>query len=354
MTLRVALLALTTTGAAGDYVAALGTALAGEATVGMWIPDRPLLEPEGVETYVVTKAASRAGVAGHEALAWLRPGSLAEDICAWEPDVVHIVFGEGYPTVARACQQLAAKGVRVAATWHDPKPHGQVFDRVQHAVSSRTMRAASGVHVHCTELVPEGFDDVFVAELPAFPCPGCATVTTTQPLRAEGPIVTVGRFAPYKGIDQLCDAAAEHWRRGGERQLVVIGQGSVPSALRSLERGWPSLVTVRNEYVSGAELHDTLSGAAICVMPYLSGTQSAFPWLARMHGAHLIASDVGCIGSTARRIGARIVRPGSVSQLTDALLEPPSAWTDVARVPLPTFAALAKRLVEWYPSLSDA
>ena len=71
-----------------------------------------------------------------------------------------------------------------------------------------------------------------------------------------------------------------------------------------------------------------------------------------MHGTHLIASDVGCIGSTARRLGARVVRAGSVSDLTDALLEPPSAWTDVARVPLPTFAALADRLLEWYPTLS--
>ena len=352
MTQRVALVALTTTGAAGDYVAALGTALAARATVGMWIPDRPSLHPDGVETHVVEKASTRAGVAGREMIAWVRSGSLAEDIRAWQPDVVHVVFGEGYPTAARACQQLAATGVTVAATWHDPKPHGQIFDRVQHAVAERTMRAASGVHVHCSELVPDGFTNVFVAELPAFPCPGCTGTSTTQPLHTEGAITTVGRFAPYKGIDQLCTAAADHWRRGGERPLVVVGQGSVPPSLRRLERGWPSLVTVRNEYVSGAELHDVLASSAVCVMPYLSGTQSALPWLARMHGAHLIASDVGCIGSTARRLGARVVRAGSVSELTDALLEPPSAWTDVARVPLPTFAALADRLLEWYPTLS--
>src|SRR5262249_3122924 len=74
MTQRVALVALTTTGAAGDYVAALGTALGGRATVGMWIPDRPALQPDGVETHVVAKASTRAGVAGHEAVAWLRSG----------------------------------------------------------------------------------------------------------------------------------------------------------------------------------------------------------------------------------------------------------------------------------------
>ena len=279
VSVRVTLVALTTTGAGGRLRRCARHGARARATVGMWIPDRPSLHPDGVETHVVEKASTRSGVAGREMIAWVRPGSLAEEIRAWQPDVVHVVFGEGYPTVARACQQLVATGVTVAATWHDPKPHGQIFDRVQHAVAERTMRAASGVHVHCTELEPDGFTNVFVAELPAFPCPGC-TVTTTQPLHTEGAITSVGRFAPYKGIDQLCSAAAEHWRRGGDRPLVVVGQGPVPPSLRRLERGWPSLVTVRNEYVSGAELHEVLASSAVCVMPYLSGTQSALPWLA--------------------------------------------------------------------------
>jgi hypothetical protein len=47
-----------------------------------------------------------------------------------------------------------------------------------------------------------------------------------------------------------------------------------------------------------------------------------------VHGAHLIASDVGCIGSTARQLG-RVVRPGWSG--FRRLLEPPSAWTDGSR-----------------------
>ena len=162
----------------------------------------------------------------------------------------------------------------------------------------------------------------------------------------------IGRFAPYKGVDEMCDAIAEYWRSGGSFRFVVVGQGRVPSSLRRLHEQWPSLVSIENAYVSGERLHDVLSDAAICVMPYLSGTQSALPWLARAHGAHLIASDVGCIGEAARRIGARIVAPGSIPELVDALLEPPSQWGDVGRMPMPTFAALAERLLEWYPSLS--
>ena len=80
---------------------------------------------------------------------------------------------------------------------------------------------------------------------------------TTQPLHPEAAITAVGRFAPYKGIDQLCSAAASS---GAE---VANGRSSSSARARfplrfTPQRAWPSLVTVRNEYVSGAELHEVL------------------------------------------------------------------------------------------------
>ncbi len=349
---RVALVALTTSGAAGDYVSALSSAMSERAATGVWIPERPPLTL-AAETHVIEKPRSRAAVASREATAWLRPSTVASEVRQWNPDVVHVVFGEGYPSALKATRWLAARDTAVVATWHDPKPHGQSFDRVQHAVATLTMSATAGVHVHCEALVSDDFRArTLVAELPAFPCPSCPGLTTTQPLRADGTIVMVGRFAPYKGIDPMCDALSEYWSRGGERRFVVVGQGRVPSSLRRLHDHFPSSVSIENAYISGERLHDVLSAAAICVMPYLTGTQSALPWLARLHGAHLIATDVGCIGEVGRRIGARVVAPGSVAELVDALLEPPGAWNDIGRLPMPTFGALADRLLAWYPTLS--
>jgi glycosyltransferase involved in cell wall biosynthesis len=349
--MRVALVALTTTGAAGDYVSALVTSMREGATTGVWIPTRPALTVAS-ETHLIEKPRSRAGVASRETTAWLRHSALADEVYGWKPEVVHIVFGEGYPSAMKLARSVTARGTPVAATWHDPQPHGQPSDRIQHAIAALTMRSASGVHVHCESLVS---DDVrskaLVAELPAFPCPSCSG-PTTQPLRAEGTIVMVGRFAPYKGIDQACAAVAEYWTRGGQRHFVVVGQGRVPSSLRRLRDHWPSMVSIENAYISAERLHDVLSAAAICVMPYISGTQSALPWLARAHGAHLIATDVGCIGEVCRRVGGRVVDPGSIDELVNALLEPPSQWGDIARLPMPSFEALVDRLLEWYPTLS--
>jgi glycosyltransferase involved in cell wall biosynthesis len=294
-------------------------------------------------------------VAWREASSRLRPSTIAQEVREWGAHVVHVVFGEGYPTTARTCRDLASQGTTVVATWHDPESHGQPLDRVQHVVATRTMRAVAGIHVHCEELAPKSFSrKLLVAEHPAFPCGLCPDHTTTLPLRTDGPIITVGRFAPYKGIDELCAALDSYWRAGGQRRFEVVGQGKVPSSLRRLETSWPTSVRITNDFVSSSALHDALSTAAVCVMPYLSGTQSALPWLARMHGAHLIATDVGCIGSTARGLGARVVPPGDVRRLADALHEPPAMWTDVGRMPLPTFDTLAERLLEWYPTLRAA
>jgi len=352
---RVALVALTTAGAAGDYVAGLADALGRRAVVRVWLPDRPPITTSTAEQHTFPKPGTRGAVAWHEASSWLHPSPIAREAREWAADVVHVVFGEGYPTAARLCRDLASQGTTAVATWHDPQAHGQPLDRVQHAVATRTMRSVAGVHIHCAELVPTELQrKALVAEHPAFACSLCPDHTTTLPLRTEGSIITAGRFAPYKGVDELCAALDAYWRSGGNRAFEVVGQGKVPSSLRRLETSWPTSVRITNDYVSTTELHHALSKAAVCVMPYLSATQSALPWLARMHGAHLIATDVGCIGGMARRLGARVVPPGDVNTLADALHEPPAMWTDVGRMPLPTFDALADRLLEWYPTLTAA
>ena len=350
---RIALVAMTTAGAAGDYVGALARAMAREGEVALWAPEHPELAVSEAEMHPIGKPDSRAAVAVTEARAWFWSGSLAPAIREWRPDAVHVVFGEGYPSVARTCADLTRNGCTTAATWHDVIPHGQPFDRVQHSVARRTMQAVQGVHVHCDALAPSNLTAaLLVAEHPAPECRRCAGETTTRPLRAEGPIVTVGRFAPYKGTDALVAALERYWASGGQRPLRTVGQGRVPASLRKLAGRWPERVTIDNRYVSPDELHQLLTDAAICVMPYVSGTQSGLPWLARLHGTHLVATDVGCIGSVARRVGARVVPPGSVDALVDALAEPPAAWTDIARVPLPTYGQLAQRLLEWYPTLN--
>ena len=204
-----------------------------------------------------------------------------------------------------------------------------------------------------TSSCPTGSPNVFVAELPAFPCLRVPGHSTTQPLRTEGAIVTVGRFAPYKGIDQLCDALAElleqRWRTPARRRRP----GPVPPSLRRLERAWPSLVTFATSTCPARELHDVLT--------IVRRLRDAVPQRHAVRTAVARAAARRAPDRDRRRLHRQLgpaagraasCAPGRSSELVDALLEPPSAWTDVG----PGAAADLRRargpLLEWYPTLS--
>ena len=312
MTQRVALVALTTTGAAGDYVAALGTALAARATVGMWIPDRPSLHPDGVETHVVEKASTprrgrrpRDDRVGSVRIARGRHPRLAAGRRARRLRRGLSDGGAGMPAARGNGRHRRRDMARPAASRPDLRPGAACSRGAHHACGlgrPRALQASS---------CPRGSRTSSWPSCPRSRVRGARALRRRNPCTPRGRSRGSGGSLPYKGIDQLCDALADHWRRGGERPLVVVGQGSVPPSLRRLERAWPSLGhRAQRVRIRRGAARRALASSAVCVMPYLSGTQSALPWLARMHGAHLIASDVGCIGSTARRLGARVVRRG--------------------------------------------
>ncbi len=75
---RVALVALTTAGAAGEYVAGLADALGRRAVVRVWLPDRPPITTSTAEQHTFPKPGTRGAVAWHEASSWLHPSPIAK------------------------------------------------------------------------------------------------------------------------------------------------------------------------------------------------------------------------------------------------------------------------------------
>ena len=112
----------------------------------------------------------------------------------------------------------------------------------------------------------------------------------------------------------LCDALDAYWSaRRAPRASRSSGQGQRADRRCAGSRAsWPTLGLDRRTTTSACRRAPPRCSAtaAVCVMPYLSGTQSALPWLARLHGAHLIATDVGCIGCGRSPIGSSRGAPG--------------------------------------------
>jgi hypothetical protein len=177
----------------------------------------------------------------------------------------HVVFGEGYPT-ARACQQLAQRRHRRRDM---ARPEATARSRQGAAAVADAPCVRPRRHVHCNELVPEGSR---TSSWPScrVPVPGVRHFHDTTPA-PRGAITTVGRFAPYR-IDQLCTAVADYWREAAN------ARSSSSARARFSVASTPEQVAVARHRAQRVRIRrgpdDLLASSAVCVMPYLSGTQS--------------------------------------------------------------------------------
>jgi glycosyltransferase involved in cell wall biosynthesis len=104
----------------------------------------------------------------------------------------------------------------------------------------------------------------------------------------HGPVVFLGRFAKYKGLDLLARA----WARSPFRdtvQLRVIGSGPEDevASLRSVG------AFVQNSWIPDREIEQSLKGARLIVLPYLEASQSGVVTLARAGRIPVLGTNVG-------------------------------------------------------------
>ena len=157
--------------------------------------------------------------------------------------------------------------------------------------------------------------------------------TIQEPIR-EAPAGTTnllffGVIRPYKGLEHLVRAFEAIPDGEIERfWLTVVGETwegwTLPTELieRSPRR---SRMTFVNRYVTDAELHGYLLGADTVVLPYLRSSLSGPLHVAMGYGLPIVMTDVG--GNVEAALGyegVRLVPPGQVEPLTEALRELPA------------------------------
>lgn len=193
---------------------------------------------EGLEDYAAVSVATPMGRAS-----LLRPASLARDIGAIAPDVVHTHSGVWYK---------ASRAARIAGVpWLVHTEHGRALPdpwlarrldgaagrltNVSVAVSAPVaglLRENVGVPAERIRVIPNGVDaHVFR------PAPDDGVLRAELGLASNVPILgSIGRLEPIKGFEIMVDAyAALHrrWAHGGAPVLVVAGDGSERAALQA-------------------------------------------------------------------------------------------------------------------------
>lgn len=128
--------------------------------------------------------------------------------------------------------------------------------------------------------------------------------------QGEG-LLFFGRIEPYKGLDLLAQIVELLRARGNMVPVVVAGKGDDPSLgkLAAIEN-----VSIINRFVEEEELDRLISGAAVCLVPYKSATQSGVIVKAYSFCKPVVAFDVGALseyvvnGKTGKLVEAGDIR----------------------------------------------
>lgn len=232
----------------------------------------------------------------------------------------------------------------------------RLFDRMDALVvhseyGRRALSEGLGVAAEKVNVIPHGAFDELAANRSDVALP--AELATVQ-----GPVVLFfGLLRPYKGIETLLDA----WRGVTGAELWIVGRPRMDLAPLRASAG-PGVRFVPR-FVGDTELAAYFRRADVVVLPYAQTERLDFSGVlatALAFGRATVVSDVGGFSEVAAHGAARLVAPGDVEALRDALVEliasPPAreglgaAALAAARGPY-SWDAVARATLELYERL---
>jgi glycosyltransferase involved in cell wall biosynthesis len=138
---------------------------------------------------------------------------------------------------------------------------------------------------------------------------------------AEGPVVLCfGLLRPYKGIEHLIEAYGRTVAVEGNAELWIVGNPRMDvGPLRRLAGGTGGRIRFVTRFVDEAEIPAIFRRADLVVLPYLDAEHSGVLYTGLAFGKPLVLSAVGGFPEVAATGAARLVPPGDVNALTEAL-----------------------------------
>ncbi len=203
------------------------------------------------------------------------------------------------------------------ASRHQVASARRVFDAmdavVAHSEHSATrLRDEVGLNPAKVRIIPHGAFD-YLTRLPEEkPLP-------EELAGAEGPVVLCfGLLRPYKGIENLLEA----FRQVEGAELWIVGNPRMDVApLRQLAGEAAGRVRFLTRFVEDAEIPAIFRRADLVALPYLDAEHSGVLYTGLAFGKPSVVSAVGGFPEVAAAGAARLVPPGDVAALAEALAE---------------------------------
>ena len=214
-----------------------------------------------------------------------------------DPDILHVQDG-GHPWFFLAFPFL--KRYPIVSTIHDPRPHiGE--ERVWKSfVMKRGQKHTKRYIVHgkrMKELMIQYYYELDDGDIDVIPL-GIADLHRNwnkEKFETEkNTILYFGRIWKYKGLDYLIKAEPIISQNIREYKIVIAGIGEDVGGYRSLMSDSSKFVW-KNYRIDNDKIVELFQKAAIIVLPYIEGTQSAVVPLAYAFGKPVIVTKVGSI-----------------------------------------------------------
>jgi glycosyltransferase involved in cell wall biosynthesis len=223
---------------------------------------------------------------------------------------------------------LRLMGTRIVVVVHDAESHpGDGFPG-QMLLQRLLCHMAHGLAVLCDHVGTVLRRRSLTSTLIPFEHPPFAfDLPTTS--RADGPprLLCFGRLLPYKGLDLLAEALAQHH---GVIEVRVVGSGPETPALDAL-RACPG-VTVENRWVPETEIGSLLAWSDALILPYREASQSGVAAAAIAAGRPVIATRVGGLGEQLSATPHAILCSPDAASLAHAITQ----WGDSPCPPAPS------------------
>ena len=253
---------------------------------------------------------------------------MASIILRIRPDVVH--FQGWSPLLTPFLSVL--KRFPLVFSWHDPLPHAgdeswamNVTQRILTSAAERVIVLTEAMRQLAEKINPNISNKLRVIPHGIFDCYCDGPEERPSELNASDRfILFFGRVAPYKGVEDLCEAFAAIADQSDYR-LVIAGKHIYPIAIRRQPE--QSKVVILNEHISNDKLRYLFRHCSLVVLPYRDATQSGVLMLAYAFGSPVLCTQVGGMPEMVREgITGITVPPGRPELLAkgigEALNEP--------------------------------
>lgn len=318
--MKILLISFSTRGAMGDYLFLLAQELAKKEAIFLLVPSYFDRKIENTKTFKFKMGDSKL-ISLFCLLNPLTILKILRFIKKEKPDVIHLIFGEGYPPMLILAPYLKKKKIPLVLTIHDPEIHpGGTIDKINNFLRKFVVKSAAAIHIH-TELFRQKIKKMGITDNKIFIIPHGSFAPIFEKyknpnIKKENWILFFGRLEKYKGLEYFVEAGLKF---KDDFKFIIAGPGELEEQLlNKIEQNSKRFILI-NKFLSNEEVANLFQQSKVCVLPYIQATQSSIPLISAYFDVPVVAAKVGNFVEEIPLINGVLVESQNPDSLVDGI-----------------------------------